>query len=170
MRRTIKISGGTGWSKLSRDTEFSGANGDRKRTVLPVQQTTRRIGNVTHLNNSLLCYVVRCCCFRASTLPSNIRGCQFGTVRSLLDRVWRMNRLTRDGTVKPVSRDEIIRRARTGTGKKQFSLFSRPREGFSCLRTCKICLNFFGVLVSSRRYFQHAHFMPIVSVEKRGKY
>ena len=33
----------------SRDTKFSGANGDREKTVFPVQLTTSWIGNLTRL-------------------------------------------------------------------------------------------------------------------------
>ena len=33
----------------SRETKFSGANGDREIFIFPVQQTTGRIGNLTRL-------------------------------------------------------------------------------------------------------------------------
>ena len=33
----------------SRETKFSGANGDRKKIIFPVQLTTSRIGNLTRL-------------------------------------------------------------------------------------------------------------------------
>ena len=45
--------------------------------------------------------------------------------------VWRMSRLTRDGTVELVSRNQILRPER-GTGKISFSLFSSAdhEQGF----------------------------------------
>ena len=38
----------------SRETKFSGANGDREIFIFPVQLTTSRIGNLTHLMIFLL--------------------------------------------------------------------------------------------------------------------
>ena len=38
----------------SRETKFSGANGDREICLFPVQLTTSRIGNLTLLFNTLL--------------------------------------------------------------------------------------------------------------------
>ena len=40
---------GTGLSKASRETKFSGANGDREIFISPVQLHHRRIGNLTRL-------------------------------------------------------------------------------------------------------------------------
>ena len=37
-----------------RETKFSGANGDRKISIFPVQLTTSRIGNLTRLIHTLL--------------------------------------------------------------------------------------------------------------------
>ena len=39
---------------VSRDLKFSGANGDRKIIVFPVQLTTSRTGNLTRLIHTLL--------------------------------------------------------------------------------------------------------------------
>ena len=39
-----------------------------------------------------------------------------------------MSRLTRDGTAEPVSRDQIFKHVRTGTGEYSFSLFSADHE------------------------------------------
>ena len=36
-----------GRSNMSRETKFSGANGDRERFIFPVQLTMSRIGNLT---------------------------------------------------------------------------------------------------------------------------
>ena len=38
-----------GTAEPSRETKFSGANGDREIFILPVQLTTNRIGNLTRL-------------------------------------------------------------------------------------------------------------------------
>ena len=40
--------------KPSRETKFSGANGDREMFVFPVQLTMSRIGNLTRLIHTLL--------------------------------------------------------------------------------------------------------------------
>ena len=45
----------TGLPNPSRETKFSGANGDGEILFFPVQLTTSRIGNLTHLNLLLLC-------------------------------------------------------------------------------------------------------------------
>ena len=57
---------GTGMPNLSRETKFSGANGDRKKFIFPVQLTTSRIGNQTRAGSSIqtcdihvLLYVLR---------------------------------------------------------------------------------------------------------------
>ena len=62
----------------SRETKFSAMNGDRERLIFPVQLTTTRIDNLTRL---ILVVVVVFFTLtdRASTIPSNIRGCQSGT-------------------------------------------------------------------------------------------
>ena len=43
---------GTGRPNLSRETKFSGANGDREILFFLVQLTTSRIGNLTRLRSS----------------------------------------------------------------------------------------------------------------------
>ena len=49
---------GTGLPNPSRETKFSGANGDREKYIFPVQLTTSiRIGNLTRLNLTLVCMV-----------------------------------------------------------------------------------------------------------------
>ena len=40
---------GRDYQTPSRETNFSGANGDRQKLLFPVQLPTRRIGNLTHL-------------------------------------------------------------------------------------------------------------------------
>ena len=45
--------GGTGLPNLSRETKFSGANGDREISIFPVQLTSCRIGNITRLIHTL---------------------------------------------------------------------------------------------------------------------
>ena len=57
-----------GWE--SRETKFSGANGDREIFIFPVQLTTSRIGNLSRLIHTLL-YVMttnsnKCPYFRSS--------------------------------------------------------------------------------------------------------
>ena len=47
---------GAGLLKPSRETKFSGANGDREIFIFPVQLTTSRIGNLT----SLVLTLARC--------------------------------------------------------------------------------------------------------------
>ena len=42
-----------GLSNLSRETKFSGANGDREILIFPDQLTTSRIGNFTRLIHTL---------------------------------------------------------------------------------------------------------------------
>ena len=44
---------GTGLPNPSRETKFSGANGDREIFVFPVPLTTSRIGNLTRLTLTL---------------------------------------------------------------------------------------------------------------------
>ena len=45
---------GTGRLNPSRETKFSGANGDREMFIFPVQLTTSRIGKLTRLIHTLL--------------------------------------------------------------------------------------------------------------------
>ena len=46
-----------GRPNLSRETRFSGANGDREIFILSVQLTTSRFGNLTRLIRTLLIYI-----------------------------------------------------------------------------------------------------------------
>ena len=50
--------------KPSRETKFSGANGDRGKFIFPVQLTMSRIGNFTRLTHTLL---------KVLTIHTNIR-------------------------------------------------------------------------------------------------
>ena len=65
---------GTGMPNPSRETKFSGANGDRGILIFPVQLTTSRIGNLTRLILFLLQYslcddhtCIHTCIYRRST-------------------------------------------------------------------------------------------------------
>ena len=78
--------------------------------------------------------------------------------------VRRMSGLTRDGTAKPVSRDQILRGER-GQGNIHFSLLISRRIG-NIPRLIHTLLQVYDI----RRYFQHAHFIPLVGVGKRGEY
>ena len=49
--------GGTGRPNPSRQTKFSGANGDREIFIFPVQLTTSGIGNLTRSTHTLLLYL-----------------------------------------------------------------------------------------------------------------
>ena len=52
----MEMSGGRGTGRLpnpSRETKFSGANGDREISIFPLQLTTSRIGNLTRLISTL---------------------------------------------------------------------------------------------------------------------
>ena len=110
-----------------------------------------------------------------------------------------MSRLTRDGTADPVSRDQILRHAR-GQGDIIFPVqlttsrignltrlihtllyvmtihtyaIAQLCKATDCRRTCCYLLvlgSNSSVEIFSRRYFQHAHFIPIVGVGKRGEY
>ena len=45
---------GTGLPNLFRETEFSGANGNREIPIFHVRMSTSRIGNLTQLTHTLL--------------------------------------------------------------------------------------------------------------------
>ena len=83
-----------------------------------------------------------------------------------------MSRLTPDGTAEPVSRDQILRHAR-GQGNTHFLCSADhdqdwqpyPVDPYSA-----ICDDHTYVHTYIQRYFQHAHFIPIVGVGKRGAY
>ena len=49
---------GTELPKPSRETKFSGANGDREILIFPVQLTTGKIDNLARLNLALAIYVL----------------------------------------------------------------------------------------------------------------
>ena len=75
-----------------------------------------------------------------------------------------MSRLTRDGTAEPVSRDQILRRER-GQGNFIFPFqltTSRIGNLTLLIHTLAICVT----VHTCSRYFQHAHFIPIVGVGK----
>ena len=69
-----------------------------------------------------------------------------------------MSRLTRDGTAEPVSRDQILRHAR-GQGNINFPCSADHEQDWQP----------YPVDPYSAIYFQHAQFIPIVGVGKRGE-
>ena len=110
-----------------------------------------------------------------------------------------MSRLTRDGTAEPVSRDQILRHEQRGQGNIHFSCSvdhvqdwqPYPVDPYSFRENSEHTYRpsehppVMGGKVSKRlggikgckyktfaicRYFQHAHFIPIVGVGKRGEY
>ena len=64
---------------VSRDQILRRVQGQGKKHVFPVQLTTSRIGNLTRLIHTTVVVVFFTLTDRASTIPSNIRGCQSGT-------------------------------------------------------------------------------------------
>ena len=90
-----------------------------------------------------------------------------------------MSRLTRDGTAEPVSRDQILRHER-GQGNIHFSYSADhvqdwqpyPVDPYSCYMCDHTHIHSAstGYRLQYHRYFQHAHFIPIVDVGKRGEY
>ena len=70
-----------------------------------------------------------------------------------------MSRLARNGTAEPISREQIIRRER---GQRNIH--------FPCSGDHEQDWQPYPVDLYYRRYFQHAHFIPIVGVGKRGEY
>ena len=107
-----------------------------------------------------------------------------------------MSRLTRDGTAEPVSRDQILRHARE-QGNIHFRCSADheqdwqpyPVDPYSAIcddhtyihtymftQEGRVLLCYYVTMSYStsgdpdRRYFQHAHFIPIVGVGKRGEY
>ena len=73
-----------------------------------------------------------------------------------------MSRLTQDGTAEPVSRDQILRHGR-GQGNIHFPCLADHEQDWQSTRLIH-------TLLYNRRYFQYAHFIPIVGVGKRGAY
>ena len=90
-----------------------------------------------------------------------------------------MSRLTRDGTAEPVSRDQILRHAR-GQGNIYFPCSAHheqdwqpyPVDPYSAICDDHAYIHTYMAINVSvlRRYFQHAHFILIVGVGKRGEY
>ena len=72
--------------------------------------------------------------------------------------------LTRDGTVEPVSRDLIVRRERE-QGNVHFPCSADHEQDWQPYRVIYTLL--YVVIIHT---YQHAHFMPIVGVGKRGAY
>ena len=78
-----------------------------------------------------------------------------------------MSRLTRDRTAESVSRDQILR---------GISIFpvqlttSRIGNLARLIHTLLYVMTIPTYIHTYRRYFQHAHFIPIVGVGKRGEY
>ena len=82
-----------------------------------------------------------------------------------------MSILTRDRTAAPVSRDEILRRER-GQENIRFPCSVDHEQDWQ-----PYPVNLYSAKCDDhtykntyRRYFQHAHFIPIVGVGKRGEY
>ena len=73
-----------------------------------------------------------------------------------------ISRLTRDGTAEPVSRDQILRHAR-GQGNMNFPCSADHEQDW---QPYPVDPN--SAISDDHTYFQHAHFIPIVGVGKRG--
>ena len=79
--------------------------------------------------------------------------------------------MTRDGTAEPVSRDQILRREH-GHGDINFPRLADheqvrqhyPVDPYYCYMCGHIYIH------TNRRYFQHAHFIPVEGLAKRGAY
>ena len=85
--------------------------------------------------------------------------------------VERMSRLIRDGTAKPVLRDQILRRER-GQGNNHFPCAADHDQDWQIYPVDPYSAIFSDdhTYIHDRRYFQHAHFIQIVDVGKRGAY
>ena len=87
-----------------------------------------------------------------------------------------MSRLTRNGTAKSVSRDQILRRERDREILFFFifpvhvQLITKNRIGNLINSIIRVIHTLLYTIHINRRYFQHAHFIPIVGVGKRGEY
>ena len=84
-----------------------------------------------------------------------------------------MSRLTQNGTAEPVSRDQFS--GATWDGKNMFHVQLTTNEqkkgNFTRLAHTLLFSEVVILLVLiGLRYFQHAHFIPIVGVGKRGAY
>ena len=81
-----------------------------------------------------------------------------------------MSRPTRDGTAEPVSRDQILRHAR-GQGNIHFPCSADHEQDWQPCPVdpySAICDDHTNIqLVKHIRYFQHAHYIPIVVVKER---
>ena len=90
-----------------------------------------------------------------------------------------MSRLTRDGTAEAVAPDQVLRRER---GREIFIFpvqltTSKIVDLIRLILTLAICDDhtyiyclYCKIRSLHRRYFQYAHFIPIVGVRKRGAY
>ena len=80
-----------------------------------------------------------------------------------------MSRLTRDGTAEPISRDQILRHVR-GQADNHFPWSADHEQDWQLFP-----VDPYSAICDDHTYihtyiFQHAHFIPIVGVGKRGEY
>ena len=75
-----------------------------------------------------------------------------------------MSRLTRDGTAEPASRDQILRHLR-GQGKNHFPCSADHEQDWQPYPVDDTLL----YVMTIHKYFQHAHFIPIVGVGKERR-
>ena len=75
-----------------------------------------------------------------------------------------MKRLPRDGTAESVPRDQILRRER-GQGNIHFPCSADHEQDWQPYPA-----DLYSAICYGLSYFQHAHFIPIVGVGKRGAY
>ena len=157
-RRRVRC--GTGRPNPSRETKFSGVNEDREIFFFPVQLTTSRIGNITRLILTLAIYTKQ-----SMDQPGKVAS----PARSQLNRENGLFSLCSFVPKKLVSRDRfgsLVPRqpahlhiqAESGAYLRDSSRVPRRRPFIYLNRH------------TFRRYFQHAHFIPIVGVGKRGAY
>ena len=80
-----------------------------------------------------------------------------------------MSSLTGDGNAKPISRDQILRRER-GHGNIEFPCSADHEQDWRLYPVDPYSTYVISDDHTLRRarYFQHAHFIPIVDVGKRG--
>ena len=72
--------------------------------------------------------------------------------------------MTRDGTAEPVSRDQTFRRER-GHGNIHFLCSADHEQDWQ-----HYLVDPYSCYMCDHSTFQHAHFIPIVGVGKRGEY
>ena len=154
-----KADAGRDCRTLSRKTKFSGANADRENIIFPVQLATSRIGNLTRLIHTLaicddltrlihtLCMVITYSIIWISQvrLPILLVVSRTGKINIFLFPFAPDNLVSRDGFGRPVPRQPA------------HSAYS----GW---------IWYFVRVLYNHRDFQHAHFIPIVGVGKRGAY